>query len=37
VRAAKPEVRVDIVSDAGHWVQYDAPEEVNRLLLEFMK
>ncbi len=37
VRAAKPEVRVDIVADAGHWVQYDAPHEVDRLLLDFMK
>lgn len=37
VRAAKPQVRVDIVADAGHWVQYDAPQEVNRLLLAFMK
>ena len=37
VRAAKPGVRVDLVVDAGHWVQYDAPHEVNRLLLDFMK
>lgn len=37
VRAAKPGIRVDTVVDAGHWVQYDAAEEVNRLLLDFLK
>ncbi len=34
-RRLKPEVRVEIVADAGHWVQYEAAEPVNRLLLDF--
>jgi len=37
VRAAMPGIRVDRIPDAGHWVQYDAADEVNRLVLEFMK
>jgi pimeloyl-ACP methyl ester carboxylesterase len=31
-----PRVRVDLVSDASHWVQVDRPEQVNRLLLSFL-
>ncbi len=31
-----PDRRVEVVDDAGHFVQADAPEEVNRLLLEFL-
>lgn len=31
-----PDARVAIVADAGHFVQEDAPEEVNRLLLEWV-
>lgn len=34
-RAALPGIRVDIVPGAGHWVQYEAPEAVNRALLDF--
>ena len=37
VRAAMPDIRIDVVKGGGHWVQYDAAEEVNRLLLEFLK
>ena len=37
VRAAMPGIRIDAIPDAGHWVQYDAPDEVNRALLEFLK
>lgn len=29
-------IRVDIVRDAGHWVQYESAAEVNRLLEEFL-
>jgi 2-hydroxy-6-oxonona-2,4-dienedioate hydrolase len=37
VRAAMPGIRVDAIPGAGHWVQYDAADEVNRLMLEFFK
>ncbi len=37
VRAAMPGIRIDVIPDAGHWVQYDAPDTVNSLLLEFFK
>jgi epoxide hydrolase 4 len=30
-----PNVRVERVPDATHWVQHDAPERVNELLIEF--
>jgi len=33
--AARPDLRVDLVPGAGHWVQFEAPEEVNRVMLEF--
>ena len=29
--------RIEILPDCGHWVQQEAPAEVNRLLLEFLK
>jgi epoxide hydrolase 4 len=29
-------MRVEIVARAGHFVQQDAPDEVNRLLCEFL-
>lgn len=32
-----PHVRVERLSDVGHWVQNEAPEEVNRLLLQFLQ
>jgi pimeloyl-ACP methyl ester carboxylesterase len=31
-----PNVRIDILSNAGHQAQTDAPEEVNKLVLDFM-
>jgi pimeloyl-ACP methyl ester carboxylesterase len=34
-RAQKPDMRVEILPGAGHWVQYEAAQEVNRLLLDF--
>lgn len=37
VRDAMPEARVNIVRNAGHWVMYDEPEIVNRLLVTFFR
>ena len=34
-RAAKPDVRTELVPDSGHWAMYEAPEAINRLMLEF--
>ena len=28
--------RYERIEDAGHWMQLEAPEEVNRLLLDFL-
>jgi 2-hydroxy-6-oxonona-2,4-dienedioate hydrolase len=36
-RAAMPDIRIDLVAGAGHWVQYEAAEVVNGLLLDFFK
>jgi len=30
-----PNVRVERLPEATHWVQHDAPERVNELLIEF--
>ena len=35
-RQARPGVRIDVLPGAGHWVQYEAAESVNRLLLDFL-
>jgi pimeloyl-ACP methyl ester carboxylesterase len=35
VREAKPGARVDVIPGAGHWVQYEAPDAVNRVMLDF--
>lgn len=32
-----PNARVERIPDASHWVQMDAPERVNRLLLDFLE
>jgi len=32
-----PNLRVERIPDASHWVQADAPERVNELLLEFLR
>ena len=37
VRAAMPDIRIDIIENAGHWVQFEAGAEVNRLMLDFLK
>lgn len=34
-RRLKPDIRVETIADAGHWVQYEAAPRVNRLLLDF--
>ena len=31
-----PNVRIDILSNAGHQAQTDAPDEVNKLVLDFL-
>jgi len=36
-RAAMPGIRIDAIAGAGHWVQYDAAQAVNSLLLDFFK
>jgi 2-hydroxy-6-oxonona-2,4-dienedioate hydrolase len=36
IRAVRLDARVDLVADAGHWVQYERPEDTNRALLDFM-
>jgi pimeloyl-ACP methyl ester carboxylesterase len=32
-----PRVRVHRIPDAGHWIQSEAPAEVNSVLLEFLQ
>jgi 2-hydroxy-6-oxonona-2,4-dienedioate hydrolase len=34
-RVARPDVEAHIIPDCGHWAMYEAPETVNRLLLDF--
>jgi 2-hydroxy-6-oxonona-2,4-dienedioate hydrolase len=34
-RQARPDVKVAVVPDGGHWVQYEQSAAVNRLLLDF--
>lgn len=34
-RAARHDIRADVIPDAGHWVQYEAPDAVNGVMLEF--
>ncbi len=36
-RAVRPDLELHIVPDAGHWVQYEAADAVNSLLLRFLK
>jgi len=36
-RSIKPDMRIEIVSRAGHWVQYEAAAEVNALFLDFFR
>jgi pimeloyl-ACP methyl ester carboxylesterase len=32
-----PDLRVDILPGAGHWVPYERPREVNALIRKFME
>ena len=34
-RKARPDVQIEILPGAGHWVQYEAADDVNRLMLKF--
>ncbi len=34
-RAAKPDVRTDVIPACGHWAMYECPDAVNQLLLAF--
>jgi pimeloyl-ACP methyl ester carboxylesterase len=36
-RSLRPDMRIEIVPGAGHWVQYEAAPAVNRLLLDFFQ
>lgn len=36
IQAVRPDARVDLIADAGHWVQYERPAETNRAMLDFM-
>jgi len=36
VRAIRPDARIDVLPGIGHWVQYEAADEVNMRLTEFM-
>jgi epoxide hydrolase 4 len=31
-----PDVRVERIAEASHWVQADAPERVNQLMVDFL-
>ena len=34
-RAARPDVETRLIPDCGHWAMYEAPDVLNRLLLDF--
>jgi pimeloyl-ACP methyl ester carboxylesterase len=35
--SVKPDMRIEVIPDAGHWVQYEAADQVNRLLIDFLR
>lgn len=35
IKGARPDAECHIVPNAGHWVQYEAPDEITALLVEF--
>jgi len=37
VRAARPDIRIDLIPEGGHWIQYECADKVNALLLDFLK
>lgn len=34
-RATRPDARIELVRDCGHWAMYERPDAVNRLMLDF--
>jgi pimeloyl-ACP methyl ester carboxylesterase len=34
-RRLRPDARIVVVPEGGHWVQYDQPHAINRLLIDF--
>jgi pimeloyl-ACP methyl ester carboxylesterase len=32
-----PHARIHHIAEAGHWVQNEAPDEVNRVMVEFLR
>jgi pimeloyl-ACP methyl ester carboxylesterase len=34
-REVRADIRIDLVPDGGHWIQYEQAAAVNRLLMEF--
>ena len=36
-RAWVPDVRVERIAEASHWVQADDPERVNQLIVDFLE
>jgi pimeloyl-ACP methyl ester carboxylesterase len=36
-RAWVPDVRVERIAQASHWVQADAPDRVNQLMVDFLE
>lgn len=37
LRSTKPDVEVVLIPNKGHWIQYEAADEVNRLLIDWFK
>jgi 2-hydroxy-6-oxonona-2,4-dienedioate hydrolase len=35
-RGVRPQLRLDLIPGAGHWVQYERPAEFNRVLTQFL-
>jgi len=35
LRAVRPDARIDLLDDAGHWAQHERPDAIVRLLLDF--
>ena len=36
-RSIKPDMPIELIANAGHWVQYEAATAVNRILLDFFQ
>lgn len=37
LRSTKPDVQLELIPNRGHWIQYEAAEEVNRLLIDWFR